>query len=63
MEIAYTLKKLRKKSGLTQEIVAKYLHMSQSAYARMEKGETKSWSHHIKPLCKLYNIELQDLIK
>jgi transcriptional regulator with XRE-family HTH domain len=61
--IATKLKKLRKEHNLSQEQVADTLHITQSTYARIEKGETNSWASYITPLCKLYHIEPQDLLK
>lgn len=40
--IGKKLKELRKQKGLTQEQTADYLFISQSAYARMESGESYS---------------------
>lgn len=38
--VAEKIKKFRKSKGLSQEIVAEKLHISQSAYARIESGES-----------------------
>lgn len=51
------LRTLRKNKGWSQEQTADYLHISQSAYARIESGESNSWSNLIEPICKLYEIE------
>jgi transcriptional regulator with XRE-family HTH domain len=59
----YKAKKLRKKHNLSQEQVVETLHITQSTYARIEKGETNSWASYTAPLCKLYHIEPQDLLK
>lgn len=57
------LKKLRKLKGWSQELVADKLHLSQSAYARMENGESHSWSSHLEDICKVYEISPEDLLK
>ena len=57
------LKKLRKLKGFSQEQVSDYLSISQSAYARMESGESHSWANHIEKICEIYEIEIEDLFK
>lgn len=57
------LRTLRKNKGWSQEQTADYLHISQSAYARIESGESNSWSNLIEPICKLYEILPEDLLK
>lgn len=57
------IKNLRKQKGLTQEEVADYLHITQPTYARIETGESSSWSSHIEPISELFEIEPEDLIK
>jgi transcriptional regulator with XRE-family HTH domain len=54
--IGKTLKALRKNNGLSQEVLAEYLNISQSAYSRIENGESNSWSFHLEKLCKFYNV-------
>lgn len=61
--IANKLKRLRKQHGFSQEQVADHLHITQSTYGRMENGETNSWVSYIESICKLYNIELKDLLQ
>jgi transcriptional regulator with XRE-family HTH domain len=56
------LKRLRKEKGWTQEWVADQLHLSQSAYARIENGESHSWANHLELICKIYEISPQELI-
>ena len=60
--IGKKLRSLREKKGLTQEQVADYLHISQSAYARMERGKSNSWASHLKPLAKLFETFPSELI-
>jgi transcriptional regulator with XRE-family HTH domain len=54
--IGIALKALRKNNGLTQEGLAEYLNISQSAYSRIENGDSNSWSIHLEKLCKFYNV-------
>jgi len=57
------LKILRKNKKMSQEEVADCLHISQSAYARMESGESSSWANHILTICKIFVITPEDLLK
>ncbi|MEJ4088633.1 helix-turn-helix transcriptional regulator [Galbibacter orientalis] len=57
------LRSLRRIKGLTQEQVADYLHISQSAYARMENGESNSWSANIEGICEVFEISPEELLK
>ena len=57
------LKTLRKNKDLSQEEVADFLSISQSAYARMESGESHSWANHILKICAIFDIIPEDLLK
>lgn len=57
------LKILRKDKDLSQEEVADFLNISQSAYARMESGESHSWANHILKICAIFDILPEDLLK
>ncbi|GIQ60240.1 helix-turn-helix transcriptional regulator [Flavobacterium collinsii] len=57
------LKILRKNKKLSQEEVADCLHISQSAYARMESGESSSWANHILKICEIFKIAPEELLK
>ncbi|MCC9061967.1 helix-turn-helix domain-containing protein [Flavobacterium sp. F-30] len=48
---------------MSQEEVADSLHISQSAYARMESGESSSWANHILTICKIFVIAPEELLK
>lgn len=61
--IGNKLKTLRKSKGLKQEQVADYLKLSQSAYARIENGESHSCAYHIDKISELFEIEIDDLLK
>ena len=57
------IKALRKQKGVSQEAVAEYLHISQSAYARIEKGESNSWATHLEQLCDFFEVSPEELLK
>ena len=57
------LKQFRKIKSMSQEQVADYLHLSQSAYARMENGESHSWASHIDKICEIFEITPEELVK
>ena len=61
--IANKLKSLRKQKGWSQEQVADYLCVSQSAYARMESGESNSWANHLEKISEIFEIEIAELFK
>lgn len=61
LEVSKNLKDLRKERGLSQEKVAKIIHVSQVAYSRYENDEREI---PIALLCKLadfYNVSLDYL--
>ena len=57
------LKQLRKAKNMSQEEMADFLNISQSAYARMERGESTSWASHFTRICEVFEIAPQDLVK
>jgi transcriptional regulator with XRE-family HTH domain len=57
------LKMLRKSKGWSQEFIADKLHLSQSAYARIESGESHSWASHLDSICEVFEILPEDLLK
>ncbi|MBS9768693.1 MAG: helix-turn-helix transcriptional regulator [Flavobacteriaceae bacterium] len=61
--IGKKLKTLRKNKGLSQEEVADFVHISQSSYARIENGNSNSWSLHIDAFCDLFSITPEELLK
>lgn len=61
--IGKTLKALRKNNGLSQETVANYLNISQSAYSRIETGESNSWTFHFEKLRNFYKIKPATMLK
>ncbi|MDA6071463.1 helix-turn-helix domain-containing protein [Flavobacterium sp. AC] len=61
--VANKIKTLRKDKKMSQEEMADYLNMSQSAYARMENGESHTWAIHILKICKIFGIAPEELLK
>lgn len=57
------LKVLRKSKNMSQEEVADNLQISQSAFARMERGESTSWAIHFNKICKIFDITAEELIR
>lgn len=55
MLVASRMKELRENSGLSQRDVAKYLHVSQATYCRMERGETEPSAVQLSTLSGLYD--------
>lgn len=61
--VANKIKTLRKDKKMSQEEMADYLSMSQSAYARMENGESHTWAIHILKICKIFAIAPEELLR
>ena len=61
--IGKKLRDIRKQKGWSQEQVADSLYLSQSAYARIESGESCSWANNIEQICKVFEITPEELIK
>ena len=61
--IGNKLKNMRKAKNISQEQVADFLNISQSAYARMERGESASWASHFNRICEVFEIKPEDLVK
>jgi transcriptional regulator with XRE-family HTH domain len=61
--IGNRLKKLRRSKGMSQEQVADYLHLSRSAYARIESGESHSWASYLTEICQVFEITPEELVK
>ncbi|WP_235830878.1 helix-turn-helix domain-containing protein [Flavobacterium ustbae] len=47
----------------SQEQVADFLHISQSTYARIERGDGSSWANYIRKICELYKITAVDIFE
>lgn len=50
------IRDLREDSDMTQQKVADYLGISQTMYARYERGENELPIRHLILLCKLYSV-------
>ncbi|MBW1658091.1 helix-turn-helix transcriptional regulator [Flavobacterium quisquiliarum] len=61
--VGNNLKMLRKSKSMSQEQVADHLNISQSAYARMERGDSTSWANHFKNICELFGRAPEELVK
>lgn len=58
--IAEKIRFLRKSKNYSQEEMAEKLCISQSAYARMERGESNSWANHIVKLSEIFEIKPEE---
>ena len=61
--IGNKLKSLREAKNMSQEEVAEFLSVSQSAYARMERGQSASWANHFNRICEVFEIRPEDLVR
>jgi len=61
--IGKKLRDIRKQKGWSQEHVADSLYLSQSAYARIENGESCSWANNLEQICKVFEITPEELVK
>jgi len=59
--IGKRIRTFRENKGFSQEEMAEKLHISQSAYSRIEKGETNNWVPLIEDLCAQLEITPEDL--
>jgi len=60
--VAEKIRKLRKAKGFSQEDMTDRLHISQSAYARIENGESHSWAAHIERLSEILEVKPENLL-
>lgn len=60
--VAEKIKRLRKSKGFSQEDMAEKLHISQSAYARIESGESHSWAAHIEKLSEIFEVKPENFL-
>ena len=56
------LKELRKSKNITLDEVYHKLNVSESTYARMERGETATWITKINEICDVFDIEPEQLL-
>ena len=55
--VAEKIKRFRKAKGFSQEDMADKLSISQSAYARIESGESNSWANHLQKLSEIFEMK------
>lgn len=60
--IGKQIKGLRKNKGVSQEAVADYLNISQSAYSRIENGDSHSWACYVEKICIYFEVEPEYLV-
>lgn len=60
--VAEKIKRLRKSKGFSQEDMADRLSISQSAYARIESGESNSWANHIQKLSEIFEMKPENFL-
>jgi len=60
--IGKQIKALRKNKGVSQEAVADYLNISQSAYSRIENGDSHSWACYIEKICIYFQVQPEYLV-
>jgi len=59
--IGKRIREIRKNKGMSQEELADLLNISQSAYQRIENGDTNSWATHLEKLSEVLEIKPEDL--
>lgn len=62
LKVGDHLEEIRKKKGLTQEVMGDLLSLSQSAYARLEQNETMATFEDIVRFAKILKVPVQDLL-
>jgi len=60
--IGERIRKHREEKGYSQENLAEKLHISRSAYQRIENGETNTWVNHLSSLCEELGISADELL-
>lgn len=60
--VAEKIKRLRKAKGFSQDDMAERMHISQSAYAIIENGESHSWATHIEKLSEIFEVKPEDFL-
>ncbi|MCL1942917.1 MAG: helix-turn-helix transcriptional regulator [Candidatus Azobacteroides sp.] len=59
--IGMRIRTLRTGKGISQEEMADKLHISQSAYSRIENGESNNWINLIEKLCRVLDVKPEEL--
>jgi transcriptional regulator with XRE-family HTH domain len=62
-EITSKIKDLRLKKGLNHQEMADKLHITKSAYQRLEAGETYSWAKHLDELLEVFELSAKEFFK
>ena len=62
MNIIENIKKIRKRRGISQEYIASHLNISQSAYHKIEVGETELTTDRLQQILSVLEIDLSELI-
>ena len=62
-KIGTRIRTLRNSKGVSQEEMADRLHISQSAYSRIETGESNNWVHLIDKLCLELQVKPEELFE
>ena len=60
--ISKRIKSLRLIKGYSQDYVADKLCITQSAYARLENGDTYSWATYLEKLCEIFEVKPEDIV-
>ena len=60
--VANRIKRFRKRAGYSQAEACELIGLSQSAYSRLEKGETSSWTGFMDRICKHFDCSVNDLL-
>ena len=55
------IRTLRTSKGISQEEIADRLHISQSAYSRIENGESNNWINLIEKICNVLDVKPEEL--
>lgn len=61
--IGAKLFELRKQKSWSQEQTADYLKVSRSVYQRIESGDSFSWASHLEDICKVFDIQPEELVQ
>lgn len=61
--IGKRIKVLRKKSGLTQEIISEKLHLTRSHYAAIESGKRRAPLELLVEICSILDTDLNSLVR
>ena len=59
--IGTRIRTLRTSKGISQEEIADKLHISQSAYSRIEMGESNNWINLIEKICNVLDVKPEEL--